>query len=52
MWEGQEGQMESLGWEREVRRERRQLTIITNMLLTYCRMDRTARWRAWVWRGR
>jgi hypothetical protein len=35
--------MECPCWEREVRRERRKLTIITNILFTYCRMDMRAR---------
>jgi hypothetical protein len=35
--------MESLGWEREVRRARRQLTIATNMPFTNYRMDRRAK---------
>ncbi len=50
--DGHEGQIKSLYWEEEVRRERRQLNITNNMLLTYCRMDRTASRRAWVGRGR
>jgi hypothetical protein len=45
--------MEILGWERKMKRERRQLTtIIINTFLTYYRMDRRARWRAWAGRGR
>jgi hypothetical protein len=52
MWEGQEGQMESLGSEREIRRERRKLTVTTIMFVTYSRMDRTARWSALAGRGR
>jgi hypothetical protein len=38
--------LESLDLERETRRKRKPLTITTNMLLTYCRMDMRARWRA------
>jgi hypothetical protein len=44
--------MESLGWEREVRRARRQLTITTKMPFTYYRMDRRAKSRARVRRER
>jgi hypothetical protein len=34
VYDGQDDQMESLGWEREVRRESRQLTSNTSMLDT------------------
>jgi hypothetical protein len=38
--------MESLGWEREVRRE------AAHHLFTWYRMDRRVRWRVWAERGR
>jgi hypothetical protein len=37
VYDGQDDQMESLGWEREVRRESRQLTSNTSMLDTPAR---------------